>query len=184
MPELKQDDGYTRRISPAGSPWDGGSIPPGSTIVKECMVQKEAFPWKEYHGQVVRASASIQKIEFGWYYQDIPDDAKAFGLTWTACADITPKQAQMIGKCGVLVVSDEKGVDWIRIPLAHIPCVMHKGEYVNIALPGKPMPFGPRWVGVVQFIDCSGDTENGVKGIRWSTFPGKTWIRIDVIDKR
>ena len=151
---------------------------------KDQMTENLILPRDIYRGKLVRIKASIKEATFPWYPQGIPDDAEAFGLSYTACEDITARQAYLIGKCGLLSISDSKGALWIRIPLAEVPLLMNSDDgYRNLAAGGKAMPFGPKWVGSVSFYDYPGDPENKIEGVSWAEFPGKTRIRVDVIGK-
>ncbi len=140
---------------------------------------------REYRGKIIKVESSVRKVPFDWSHTAIPQDAKMYGLVWTACSDVTPIQVEMIGGQGVLLILDPTGEEFLRMTLSKIPLEMgppYQFTFYDVPT-SKPISFNSTWRAEIAFHDRRADPENGVEARLWSSFPGRTRIRVDIIDR-
>lgn len=140
----------------------------------------------EYKGTLVKVSSKKEAVQFRWH--DTPSRMELHGFMWTACADVSREQLRILGHCGVLSIHSPSGL-FLKIPLRRVPLNMG----------GDVSAFGPvshdrkaavlkgdsradKWTGEVSFHDDPGDEEAGREPVLWRTFPGETYIRVDMVD--
>lgn len=141
------------------------------------------------------AHVSAQTAEIGnlrWH--NAPKRAFLHGFIWTVRHGITLKQLAMLGRCTLLTVTTPDGKDFTKVPISVVP--FHSALAPTLFEVMHPMhPMHPdrkaillegswradKWRYAVSFYDDPGNLELGLRPMVWKTFPGETWIRVDII---
>lgn len=124
----------------------------------------------QYTSHFIRVRADVLQDEFR--FLEMPGEVTIEGFRWTACSDITKEQVALILQCAVLEVFTDKDVKWLQVMLAKVPMIM---DMHNRAIFGsRPFRMNGNWRGILSF-------QSPLDGVKWSSFPGKTRIRIDAV---